>query len=104
MTRRKIAIIGTSGAGKSTCVKLLGGDLSVAEMDRHFDTGVSPPYEEVLRWMLERTDGQDVLDMSAHFQMLVDMAAAKRDRRHANRFDQVLFVYLYNLDPEKRRH
>ncbi len=72
-------------------------------MDRHFDTGVSPPYEDVLAWMLERTDGQDVLDMSAHFQMLSDMAAAKRGRVHADYFDQILFVYLYNSDPEKRK-
>jgi hypothetical protein len=103
MARRKIALIGNSGSGRSSCVRLVGGDLSVAEMDRHFDTRVSPPYEQALAWMLDRTPGQDVLDTSTHLKMLGDMADAKRRGRHAELFEQVLFVYLINADPDKRK-
>ena len=103
MARRKIAVIGNSGSGRSSSVKMLGGDLAIAEMDVHFDTRVSPPYEQVLKWILKRTEGQDVVDMSAHIQMLRDMTDAKRNALHADRFSQILFVYLYNSDPEKRR-
>ena len=53
MTRRKIALLGNSGAGKSTCVERLGGTLAVADMDLdpHYPIGVCPPYEPVLAWI-----------------------------------------------------
>lgn len=84
-------------------MKKLGGDLAVADMDmdKHFSITHSPPFEDVLGWMLEQTPGQEVLAVSAHREMLLDMTAAKRRGELPDQFARLLFVYLRTPDPVK---
>lgn len=103
MTRRKIALVGNSGAGKSSVLLGLGRSLEAADMDVHFDTKVCPPYKEVLTWMLDRTGGEDIIAVSTHMTMLEEMRDAKRENRDRNLLDQILFIYLYNPYPARHK-
>lgn len=103
MTHQKIALIGNSGAGKSSVLRGLNRSLETADMDVHFDTEVCPPYKDVVAWMLDRTDNQDVLAISTHMAMLEEMSKAKQENRDRDLLDQILFVYLYNPYPTRHR-
>lgn len=95
MIKRKVALIGHSGAGKSTCVKLLGGRLDVADMDKARFTTWPPSLEEALNWMA--TNDESVLSISVHRDTLVKMAQAKKKGEDV-RFHGLFFLYLYRTE------
>jgi hypothetical protein len=103
MARRKIALIGNSGAGKTDIVKRLGGNLQLADMDNGLSRASPPAGEEVLDWVLDGTGEEPVLAIAVHMQTLEELRDAKKSGRCLDRLGQVLFVYLYNPDPGKHR-
>lgn len=103
VTRKKIAIIGNSGMGKSTILRLTGADLTIADMDCAFPCKESSPYRNALEWMIDETPGQAILAVSVHREMLKRIADAKRCGLDGDYFSKILFVHLWNSDPEKHR-
>ena len=51
MSVRRLALIGHSGAGKSSCLVALGIDGKAADMDAVLGTRESPPLETALNWL-----------------------------------------------------
>jgi shikimate kinase len=92
MSKRKIALIGHSGAGKSECLKELGINRDVADMDKIFHTTESPSMEDAMKWMIDDTNEQDVLAVSVHRCMLKKMQQAKENGDRD--FCKLFFVYL----------
>ena len=98
----KMALIGESGAGKTESVRRLGGILAVADMDPHFEAGVVPEYPKVMDWILNRTPGEKVLAISPHFRTFQLMTEARKRGECVEQFRKILFVHLWNPDPEQR--
>lgn len=92
MIKRKVALIGHSGAGKSTCIKLMGGRLDVADMDKARFATLPPSVEEALNWMV--TNDESILSISVHRDTLFRMTQAKKMGSDA-RFHELFFLYLY---------
>lgn len=87
----KIALIGTSGVGKSACLELVGHP-DDAEMDRGLDTGNPQSAEAMLRWIV--LSPAPIIVMSVHCEGLKELAELKRaavDRR----VSRIRFVYLF---------
>jgi len=94
MSVRRIAVIGHSGAGKSSCLTALGIDPKEADMDAVLGTTTSPPLEKALNWLSDGVPAFSILVVSNHEQMLVAMRQAKLDGKYPNQFSAVCFVYL----------
>ena len=62
----RIALIGHSGAGKSSYPLLSGIDPRTADMDAVLGVECSPPLEQALAWMTEGAAGQAVIVGSNH--------------------------------------
>jgi hypothetical protein len=94
----KIALIGTSGVGKSVCLKLIGHH--DAEMDRGLDAGTPQSADAMLSWIVDSP--APIVVMSVHHEGLKELAALKKasaDRR----ISSIRFVYLFCEKEELER-
>src|SRR6516164_6413594 len=105
MPPRKLALIGHSGSGKSEAIRLLGIDKHLAEMDCALGTGTKvPTLTEALTWLTDGTEGQSVVVVSNHEEMLGAMLRAKQAGECADRFAQLFLVYLCKPLDRLQRH
>jgi energy-coupling factor transporter ATP-binding protein EcfA2 len=104
MKPARIALIGHSGAGKSSYLSHRGIDPHAADMDTALGVDCSPPLEQALAWMTEGAEGQAVVVVSNHEEMLEAMHQAKRTGRHAESFACVRLVYLRKPKDRLARH
>jgi hypothetical protein len=86
----KLVLIGTSGAGKSACLELVGQ--IGAEMDRGLDTGRPQSAATMLDWMA-RSPAR-IIVMSVHCEGLKELVALKKSS-HEQRIHNLHFVYLF---------
>jgi RNase adaptor protein for sRNA GlmZ degradation len=96
--KHKIALIGHSGAGKSECLRKLGGDPAIAEMDKALGTGKPPTMQQALEWIVSRPQHQDIVVFGVHINTLNEIACAKARKDDNVLLAQVRFVYLRNKD------
>jgi hypothetical protein len=92
MNPARIALIGHSGAGKSSYLFQCGFDPHAADMDAALGVEYSPPLEQALAWMTEGAEGQTVVVVSNHEEMLIAMHQARRAGRHAESFARIRLV------------
>jgi hypothetical protein len=104
MCARKVALIGHSGAGKSSHLLHVGADRRLADMDSTFAGRPSPPLAEALAWLTESTEGQPVVVVSNHEEMLKAMRLAKSQGLYQERFARLWFVYLCKPKDQIARH
>jgi hypothetical protein len=104
MYAKKLALIGHSGTGKTSCLVQLGFDLHRADMDIALGTTRSPPLADALRWLTGATDGQIIVVVSNHEQMLTAMQRAKVTGEFADSFARLCFVYLWKPKDRLARH
>jgi hypothetical protein len=95
MCSKKIALIGHSGAGKTSCLLQLGVDLQRAEMDIALSPEQSPPLATALRWLAEGSTDQTIVVVSNHEKMLKEMQEAKAAGEFGEYFAKIHFVYLW---------
>lgn len=88
---RKLALIGASGAGKSTCLQELGQDPATCEMDRGLDTSSPQSMQKMLDWI--RQCPAPVVAVSVHRVGLTEMVHCKA-KGDLQSFEQIIFVYL----------
>jgi guanylate kinase len=94
----KIALIGHSGAGKSACLRELGGNPAIAEMDRVLGTGKWPSMQEALEWIVSTPPDQSIVVFGVHIDTLREIAQAKERQDSNSLLFQVRFVFLCNHD------
>jgi hypothetical protein len=103
MSQRVIALIGHSGAGKSSCL----ADLEIsdrADMDAVLGTKQPPSLDEALEWLTNPGHDLSIVVVSNHEQTLVAMQIAKRTGTHPQAFGKVYFVYLQKSKVVLREH
>ena len=98
---RRVAIIGHSGAGKSTCLLALGVDRKLGDMDAVFRTQQS--LEKALNWLAADAKPFFVV-VSNHEQMLIAMLKAKLEGEYPELFDAIHFVYLRKPKDQLQAH
>jgi ATPase subunit of ABC transporter with duplicated ATPase domains len=87
---RRIALIGHSGAGKSTCLRILGYEMT-ADMDHGLGTRACPSLKDALKWIAEQES--KVIVISNHEVMLNQMRDAKAAK--SDLLTGVSFIYLH---------
>lgn len=90
--KRKIAIVGTSGSGKTTCLEFLGLQKLKCDMDRLLPTGVPQSMDAMISCILGSSC--PVMAVSVHRAGLEEIARAKREGSEP-RLSQMFFVYLF---------
>src|SRR5579862_5390358 len=93
MAARRVALIGHSGAGKSSCLSIMGLDCNVADMDAVFKQ--LPSLAEALGWLASEKPQSGVVVVSNYEQMLKGIVAAKQAGLYPSQFSRVHFVYLH---------
>ena len=101
---RRIALIGHSGAGKSSCLLALGLDRKAADMDAVLGTKQSPHLDTAMNWLAGESSGPPLVVVSNHEQMLVEMLRAKLAGQYPERFAVVRFVYLRKPKDQLQAH
>lgn len=104
MGAKRVALIGHSGAGKSSCLTALGLDRKTADMDAVLGTAHSPSLELALDWLVGTGSTPDIVVVSNHEQMLIAMRTAKVAGLHAEKFSVVCFVYLRKPKDQLQAH
>ncbi|HWW01286.1 MAG TPA: hypothetical protein VNZ64_16435 [Candidatus Acidoferrum sp.] len=92
----RIALIGHSAAGKSSCIEKLGFSRELADMDRALGVRVAPPVSEFRDW-LSAKDTPAVIALSIHPPMLDAYYKAARELG-------VLLVYLFKSRERIKEH
>jgi shikimate kinase len=92
--RERIALIGHSGAGKSSCLAELAIVHKRADMDATFRTDRCPSLTDGIQWLVEDSKDQPIVAVSNHEKMLEAMRSAKKRGEHAEFFKSLRFVYL----------
>ena len=90
--KRKIALIGLSGSGKTTCAEALRStiDISVVvDMDCGISPDMAPGVEKMIGWIL--SNPERILAISVHIAELEEMSRKNSD----DRLSQILFIYLH---------
>jgi hypothetical protein len=101
--KTKVALIGTSFSGKSTCARTLNFGLNDGDMDLGEGVGAGPCPESaaMIQWILARS--VTYVAVSVHVEDdgkgLRGLRDLKRDRRDA-RLDQIRFIYLFATKEE----
>jgi hypothetical protein len=86
---RKIALIGHSGSGKTTCSTALSG----VEMDLGlFPPNRPPTINEMVNWMKAQT--RHLIVVGVHKETLKEMADAKQNGDYFEFFEKFMFVYF----------
>lgn len=101
---RRVAIIGHSGTGKSACLLTLGIDPKTADMDAVLGTGQCPTLASALGWLAVDGGVPELVVVSNHERMLLEMRQAKLAGRHVGAFSTIRFVYLHKPKDELREH
>ena len=104
MRIRRIALIGHSGAGKSSCLLSLGIDRKLADMDTVLGKKQSPPLEAALGWLALDMLVPVIVVVSNHEQMLLEMRKAKLDGQYSEQFAAIRFVYLHKSKQQLQAH
>lgn len=104
MCRTKIALMGHSGAGKSACLLQLGIDQNRADMDVALGAQCSPPLVTALQWLTDGTQGEGLVVISNHEEMLKTMQRAKANGEFPNYFNRLCLVYLWKPKGRLARH
>jgi len=94
MAGRRVALIGHSDAGKTSCLLALGVDCKAADMDAVLGTTHCPSLDSALQWLANK-HALDLVVVSNHEQMLVKMRQAKLAGKFGDYFTRVLLVYLH---------
>jgi shikimate kinase len=96
MATRRVALVGHSGAGKSSCLLALGVDRKLADMDAVLGTThPGPSLVTALEWLADDKSAPQLVVVSNHERMLLQMRQAKLRGQFANKFARVLLVYLH---------
>jgi hypothetical protein len=90
----RIALIGHSAAGKSSCLSELGIPLSEADMDAALGTDRCPSLTKGMKWLVEDSKEQPIVVVSNHEALLKDMCSAKGDGAQSDCFNSLCIVYL----------
>jgi RNase adaptor protein for sRNA GlmZ degradation len=88
----KVALIGTSAAGKSDCLRELGASARDAEMDCGLDVSTPQTAYSMLAWIVQSRAA--VVATSVHREGLKDIATLKRASSD-ERLARIRFVYLF---------
>jgi GTPase SAR1 family protein len=91
MAPNKIALIGSSGVGKTACIEALLGKDSGAEMDRGLNTSVAQSAHAMLAWI--RTSQPAIVAVSVHLNGLEELADLKSTAPES--LSDIFFVYLF---------
>jgi shikimate kinase len=107
---RRVALIGHSCAGKTTCLERLGFDPAIADMDKALGLRACNPGADALkalgkalRWLAAR-DTPMVVTVSTVEEMLKLMKDGKMSGKHSEEFGRVVLVYLHHPLNEIREH
>jgi shikimate kinase len=102
MAARRVALIGHSGAGKSSVLDELQADRTTADMDAVLGTKHSPQLTRALGWLATEEQDPRLVAISNHESMLEEMRASKITGQYAKQFGCVLLVYLHRPLDELR--
>lgn len=87
-----VALIGHTGAGKSSCLRALGIDLKLADMDSALGA-FDPGWQRTLEWI--RATDQTMVAVGVHWS-LETLAQIKQRGDCAEQFVRICFVYLHH--------
>lgn len=105
MNIRRKALIGHSGAGKSSCLIALDICRQAADMDIALGTQASPKLKDALDWLAKKPPIPSVVVVSNHEQMLEEMKRAKlAEEEYSEQFAAVRFVYLWKPKDQLKAH
>ncbi|MEK6581234.1 MAG: hypothetical protein AAB017_03025 [Nitrospirota bacterium] len=88
---KKIALIGTSAAGKTSCVLELGIDSQKADMDRCLGASIPQSMETMLKWILQSES--NIVNVSVHIDALEKMASVKQGQIQCE-LSEIFFIHL----------
>jgi shikimate kinase len=103
MSKRRVALIGHSGAGKTACLLALHVDRLTADMDAGPGKAKCPSLNEALSWLANDGHISQVLVVSNHESMLKEMLNAKLHGQHSDQFQCFNLVYMHKPLEELRR-
>lgn len=91
MRKKKMALIGSSAVGKSTCCKQLEQVAGASSMDKQFGKNCTT-LVEAIDW-IENGTVELVVDVSAHENLFAQIFHARRSC--SGQLNNILFVHLY---------
>src|SRR5262245_55701888 len=103
MSSRKVALIGHSASGKSSCLLQLGVDRNTAEMEAVFGRQ-APSLERTLDWLATENKTMSVVVIHPHEELLRDLSHAKMAGRNEGQFSRIHFIYLFKPKARLERH
>ena len=94
LSKKKIALIGASAVGKSSCAQQFEEVAGASSMDKKFGK-VAPSLEAAVAWIVSGTS-EVVVDVSAHEDLLFELYDHRRNRvTKPVDLKDILFVHLY---------
>lgn len=103
MLPRRVAIIGHSASGKSSCLKELKIDRGLADMDCRFGTSDIPLLQKVLDYLVS-VDTPPIVAVSNHRDLLAKLCCAKHSQSYRDTFQSIHFVYLKKAKEKLSEH
>lgn len=103
-TQRRIALIGHSASGKSSCLCDLQPNPADADMDSVLGTTHCPTLQQALAWLDQDDQTLQFVAVSNHEETLKALNQARQRGEYATQFERLRLVYLRKDKNLLRKH